>query len=119
MAYLEQINPSSGVDSYAGVEVLKVFADLRLELESRGLLEYSEKPPDLLYLAINECEAILRERLSNHAKFGQFEHDEDPSRGYLSACAASEASAAADYARDFPESTDRPVCDNRLADLIP
>lgn len=63
MPYLKDINPSSGADRYAGVKILNVFADLRLELEQRELCSYDETDP--LYLAINRLEGLLCERLAD------------------------------------------------------
>lgn len=42
-------------------ELLRVFSSLRIELESQGLMIYSES--DELYAAINKAEIILIKRL--------------------------------------------------------
>jgi len=44
------------------VEILGIFADIRLELNDRGLLEYRDG--DTLYDTINKAEEILRDLLS-------------------------------------------------------
>lgn len=50
------------------VELLSTFCDLRLTLSDRGLMEYrednSERFGDDLYLKLNECEIILRDRIA-------------------------------------------------------
>ena len=62
MPYLSKINPSTGYDEYEGIEILKVFVDLRMELSRREIMDYNENDP--LYRAICDAEEQLRVRLA-------------------------------------------------------
>ena len=99
MAYLSDVKSSSGEDNFAGDKIISIFCLLRLELEQRGLLEYSEEPADLLYLAINKCEEILRDLCAS--------------------CAAETGIATEQWCRDcgelFPYDPDADTCPACLA----